>query len=1549
MKANSKKKKNKSKLSKANQSQLQSRNVGIPVAGTSAQEVESTVASIKFAPPAWQRQCAGGDGGHLFATLQGGRLTMLTSLPGGGCRLNRQLRKSKNVRCVAFSPNVSVPLVATTMTSGITFLQPFSASTLDHKSSVVEHSSSAPVLRIAPPARNSKTCLDLAWNSVHDNFIAVAHRRLKAAGTLLVYDVSRGNKPTQYFASLSSKYNGGDDTLCVQWTSRSNPYCLVAAGGSRALRMYDTRSQTNDAVRTVASAHRSAITSLSISPHEPNYIASCCSRANIVKIWDIRNWSGASYSEPLCTLNIPPSKRTCSPSTTVHRSITVEWSPAHANTIATAPSDEAWVSFWDIGILAGTTNTEDGANGDRFGGGMGGGRSRGRGVVSHWAHRGATANRHSVAAMVDRAETPGRNLNKPNIRRWLNLGMEWCSRKSPSSAANALGHQPLGWATFAFVPPLQQLNERQSSAEIKAATTSPKSAVVASSSSATSMLLNQRLARRQQRRTASVDNDSHQSKHDSDRILAGVPLRCVVAELFEKHERSTLSTSPTAVESHTGHQSEQPIESLLSITSDEVASLDPAVASGDATDAAAAAAGTNSTLPGVSVGGGLRVRDHFLIDLFPIALKPRVTERGVSICTARPERADIVSETVGLPTSESKQHSVVEVGGMMRHRASLGYSVDAAINERICLRESFAHTLNQLRGQRTAHLADNTRGYRASSSFSHTQNTQACFLASLSYNRDGSVLRRCDRDQLIANAFAEVVESDGSPESSAVANGGRGTLHGFWVDDHAALAQLWSWLQRVEAEFSVNSKVLPGDRGSVRGALRPADVKQLDASKEKLTPATVALKQSNTFDVIRHDSSVANVEHVQQLTLSQKPRTEFLMCAFQDETRSRVLQLCGWAPLNVPNNVPTRGQSVNAVELSTIEGILESCEKDADFERAAALALFHGDTDLAIRVLARAAEDARFAPVFAADVSSSVNDASFEEAALYDLLAMTLAGCPFSFVKTGSASGDNATVFSVQQNNADAAHVETWRAQCRRIPQQLERFAAVVSQSVANDGDDADYDLLQFVASRAGVFNQSNGELASRGTILRYRRLRCQLRSYCYLRAICVFLADIGTVDVILPAAYRSTSKDAALQASPIKPPPAPPLPRSLVSGATGPKRPSRVLSALATIHLESSRSERTGMQAGEHGGNTASQADPELAVSAESNARVQEETSSGANGKNSLPLMSINMDHFAVNAGARRSATAGTATAAYEADSWDEQIMQTMDDRNNVAGLRSDASQRSPTAQNAERQVSHVVLASSVLAVLSVPRLPLLDRIAFAARYLPWEQFLMFVAMQERRCAAEGRVEGALLVGLGTEGIVGSLQGYVNRTSDVQSAALLTNRWTLLRERSSSVGDVQRAEASVALWTETYRNLLNQWKLWKLRCKLDVFRNKAKRCIAKLKATPDGETPHSPDMATKLPQTYQSSPAGSGVLHPRCLQCGVPFVLEQKSANGSFGSVRKVESMGAATAWLNKGKPIISVCFKCRKALPRCEVFFLHWFSPIIVPRRHNCKCCHM
>jgi len=123
----------------------------------------------------------------------------------------------------------------------------------------------------------------------------------------------------------------------------------------------------------------------------------------------------------------------------------------------------------------------------------------------------------------------------------------------------------------------------------------------------------------------------------------------------------------------------------------------------------------------------------------------------------------------------------------------------------------------------------------------------------------------------------------------------------------------------------------------------------------------------------------------------------------------------------------------------------------------------------------------------------------------------------------------------------------------------------------------------------------------------------------------------------------------------------------------------------------------------------------------------------------------------------------------------------------------------------------------NSLQATLHDQMLSLSDRVAFACLFLPRKELRMYLESCIATCTRSGNLEGIVVTGLDKRGIA-ILQSYVDKCSDVQTAALISSRVIL------PVGWVSE-RAVCSEWLYTYREMLNTWQMWQSRAIFDVGR----------------------------------------------------------------------------------------------------------------------------
>ena len=115
---------------------------------------------------------------------------------------------------------------------------------------------------------------------------------------------------------------------------------------------------------------------------------------------------------------------------------------------------------------------------------------------------------------------------------------------------------------------------------------------------------------------------------------------------------------------------------------------------------------------------------------------------------------------------------------------------------------------------------------------------------------------------------------------------------------------------------------------------------------------------------------------------------------------------------------------------------------------------------------------------------------------------------------------------------------------------------------------------------------------------------------------------------------------------------------------------------------------------------------------------------------------------------------------------------------------------------------------------VLDEEILPLRERIAIALRFLDDQALTRYFRRTLQSCREDGLIEGLILSGLNREGF-DILQSYADKTGDIQTAAIL----------SCLVCPVKFSDRRAERWLETYRELLDSWRLFHHRCQLDIER----------------------------------------------------------------------------------------------------------------------------
>lgn len=254
---------------------------------------------------------------------------------------------------------------------------------------------------------------------------------------------------------------------------------------------------------------------------------------------------------------------------------------------------------------------------------------------------------------------------------------------------------------------------------------------------------------------------------------------------------------------------------------------------------------------------------------------------------------------------------------------------------------------------------------------------------------------------------------------------------------------------------------------------------------------------------------------------------------------------------------------------------------------------------------------------------------------------------------------------------------------------------------------------------------------------------------------------------------------------------------------------------------------------------------------------------------------------------------------------------------------------------------------------ILDDPNLVLEDRISFAANYLDDEDLISWLLQLKQNCLKKGSLEGLILTGLSHQGCE-ILQGFIDRTNDIQTTALICSRVIHSNESNSSKEDEQ-IHHRVTIWLHSYRTLLTKWNLNIERAHLDieigqrVQKNKhskiPKNTISvsgKMTSSAGGSggsgssstTTSASGNNSKMVKggtttTQQRIPIYEGALARTSKFMQYSFVKLKCSFCNIFLPMDDMPS--TRTDALRSGKSILNCCGNCGKQLPRCYVCQLH------------------
>ncbi|EGW31619.1 uncharacterized protein SPAPADRAFT_155043 [Spathaspora passalidarum NRRL Y-27907] len=202
---------------------------------------------------------------------------------------------------------------------------------------------------------------------------------------------------------------------------------------------------------------------------------------------------------------------------------------------------------------------------------------------------------------------------------------------------------------------------------------------------------------------------------------------------------------------------------------------------------------------------------------------------------------------------------------------------------------------------------------------------------------------------------------------------------------------------------------------------------------------------------------------------------------------------------------------------------------------------------------------------------------------------------------------------------------------------------------------------------------------------------------------------------------------------------------------------------------------------------------------------------------------------------------------------------------------------------------------------VLDEHALPLRERLGVALRFLSDKDLTVYLDRMAESVVNKGELEGLILTGITPRGI-DLLQSYVDRTSDIQTAALI----------ASYACPRYFTDQRITHWIDCYRNLLNRWGFFSIRAKFDVTRTK-------LSKTFNGQT------------TIKAAPKQVFLQCTRCNKNMAKFKNPNPVNNQAL--MKQFNKMNGGKSITND---IVNCCPHCGAPLPRCAICLLTLGTPI-------------
>lgn len=232
---------------------------------------------------------------------------------------------------------------------------------------------------------------------------------------------------------------------------------------------------------------------------------------------------------------------------------------------------------------------------------------------------------------------------------------------------------------------------------------------------------------------------------------------------------------------------------------------------------------------------------------------------------------------------------------------------------------------------------------------------------------------------------------------------------------------------------------------------------------------------------------------------------------------------------------------------------------------------------------------------------------------------------------------------------------------------------------------------------------------------------------------------------------------------------------------------------------------------------------------------------------------------------------------------------------------------------------------------VLDEHSLPLRERLGVALRFLSDKDLSVYLNRIAELVISKGELEGLILTGITPKGIA-LLQSYVDRTSDVQTAALIT-----------SFGCPRYfVDSRVDHWVHCYRDLLNSWSMFNVRAKFDVARTKLSKTYTgqiTVKAAPKQVYLQCTRCNKNLSKARSNSSNGrggatGGVGGPGV--GGAPGTVNGGPSGNTSVMLKQFNKMNPHNHFQFQNNEDFKACPHCGAPLPRCSICLLSLGTPI-------------